>query len=75
MGTGDREIKLMIYFSLTDARIVDAPKSSGAKYYIEHPQNDSIIASCETIEEAETMIEGLNNFPEAFRRTTGHQIK
>lgn len=65
----------MIYFSLKNCKIVEASKSSGHKFWIEHPENDAILASCDTKYEAEMMVEGFNNFPEAMKRTMGVEIK
>lgn len=67
--------KTMIYFNLKNCKIIEATKSSGSKYWIEHPQNDVILASCDTKYEAEQIVEGFNNFPEAMKRTMGLEIK
>lgn len=49
----------MIHSNLKNARITDATKSSGHKYWIEHPQNDAILASADTMEEAEEFVAAL----------------
>lgn len=58
MGLNQNNPMLHIY--IKDARIVDAPASSRSKFYVEHPQNDAIIASADTREEAEAFINRIN---------------
>lgn len=40
-------------------------------FYVLHPSNDAILASCDTIHEAREIVEGFNNFGEAMNRTSG----
>jgi hypothetical protein len=59
--------KQMIFFNLKDCKIVDASKSSGSRYWIEHPQNDAILASCDTEAEAQIIISELNELSKKFQ--------
>lgn len=65
----------MIHFYLDNAQIAEATPSSGKKFYVLHPANNAILAATDTREEAELVVEGLNNYPEAMRRTAGVTIK
>jgi len=45
---------------IKNPRIVEATKSSGHKYWIEHPQNDAILAAADTLKEAKEIINKIN---------------
>lgn len=46
---------------IENARIVEAPASSGSKFYVECPANDAILASCDTMKEAEQVVGEFND--------------
>lgn len=45
---------------IRNARIVEAPASSGHAYYVEHPANDAILAGADSHEQAEQIVQDFN---------------
>lgn len=53
---------------IKNPRIVEATAGSGKKFFIEHPQNDAILASCDSESEANEIIETFNTISERMEQ-------
>lgn len=49
----------MIRLSIKEVKVVDATESSGSRFWIEHPQNDAILASADTQEEVDFIVKSF----------------
>jgi len=53
---------------IRNARIVEATEASGDAFWIEHPQNDAILASAESREQAEQIVQDFNELADKIEK-------
>lgn len=57
----------MIQLAITDAKIRTYSPSGGSRVLVVHPQNDAILAYCDTEAEARMVREIINDMPRLIR--------